>query len=102
MRIAFAGFLASAALVLGAGTAAAQTTTVPPIPVTGGSGTTATTAPAGDGGATTAGAEGDRSGSLAATGIAADTLVPAGFALIGAGALMQAAARRPRRALGLL
>jgi len=78
------------ALCVGAGVASAQTTTVPPIPVTGGA--TTTTAPASTGAA----------GDLASTGIAADMLVPLGFALIGAGGILQVAARRPRRDLGLL
>ena len=78
------------ALCVGAGVASAQTTTVPPIPVTGGA--TTTTAPASTGAA----------GGLASTGIAADMLVPLGFALIGAGGILQVAARRPRRDLGLL
>ena len=79
------------ALCVGAGVASAQTTTVPPIPVTGGA--TTTTAPA------STGAAGD---DLASTGIAADMLVPFGFALIGAGGVLQVVARRPRRDLGLL
>jgi predicted phage tail protein len=39
---------------------------------------------------------------MASTGIAADILVPLGFALIGVGGVMQVAARRPQRDLGLL
>lgn len=83
---------AAGALCVGAGVASAQTTTVPPIPVTGGA--TTTTAPASTG--TAAG------GDLASTGIAADLLVPLGFGLIGAGGVLQVASRRPRRDLGLL
>lgn len=86
--------------MVGVGVAAAQTTTVPPvrsIPVTGG--TTATTAAPTTTAATAAtGSDGD----LASTGVAADLLVPFGFALIGVGGVLQVAARRPRRDLGLL
>ena len=82
------------ALCVGTGVAAAQTTTVPPIPVTGGA--TTTTAPATSGTGDTAGDD------LASTGIAADMLVPLGFGLIGAGGILQVASRRPRRDLGLL
>lgn len=95
-RLALASLLATAALLSAAAAASAQTTTttppVPPIPVTGG--TTATTAAP-----TSTAADND---DLASTGLAADMLVPVGFALIGVGAVMQAAARRPRRAYGLL
>lgn len=93
-RLAISG-LAAALLLAGAGAAEAQTTTVPPIPVTGGQTGTTTTAPAGTGTGT--------SGTLAETGVAADMLVPFGFALIASGAAMQAAARRrSRTAYGLL
>ena len=97
VRFAICGVLAGAAAVLSAGVAAAQTTTVPPvrpIPVTGNA-TTTTAAPV-----TTAA---DTDGDLASTGVAADMLVPAGFVLIGTGAVLHAAARRrPRNAYGLL
>ena len=84
-----------------AASAAAQTgtTTIPPvreIPVTGGQ-TTTTTAPA-----STSGTSGTSGGGLASTGVAADVLVPFGVALIGVGGVLQVAARRPRRDLGLL
>ena len=97
VRVAIAGFFAAGALLVTVGVAGAQTTTTTPpvrsIPVTGGQAATTTTA------AATESATGD----LASTGLAADMLVPAGFALIGAGAVMQAAARRrPRNAYGLL
>jgi hypothetical protein len=102
VRFAIGAFVVAGSLMAGAGAAAAQTTTTMPpvrsIPVTGGqTATTTTTAPAATGGETAAG------GDLADTGIAADMLVPFGFALIGGGAVMQAAARRrPRDAYGLL
>lgn len=89
--------------VAGAG---AQTTTptsssIPAIPVTGSTPTTvaastATTAPASASSATAASSTG--SAGLATTGIAADTLVPLGFGLIGLGALLRALSRRPRLA----
>ena len=96
--MAIAGFFAAGALLMTAGIAGAQTTTTTPpvrsIPVTGGQAATTTTA---------APATESATGDLASTGLAADMLVPAGFALIGAGAVMQAAARRrPRNAYGLL
>ncbi len=84
------------ALCLGAGIASAQTTTVPPIPVTPAPTTTVATS------ATSGTASTGATGSLASTGMAADLLVPFGFGLIGVGGLLQLAARRPRRDLGLL
>jgi hypothetical protein len=83
--------LAAGALGLGApGPVAAQTTTsttVPPvrsIPVT----------PAAPAPTTTSSAGGSAAAPLAATGIAADRLVPFGFVLIGMGAALVGAARR--------
>lgn len=102
VRLVSASVIACGFVLAGATAALAQTTTtVPPvrsIPVTGGqTATTTTAAPAAAGGETAA------AGGLADTGIAADMLVPFGFTLIGAGAVMQAAARRrPRNAYGLL
>jgi hypothetical protein len=85
--------------------AAQTTTTMPPvrsIPVTPAPTTTAapaatttTAAPATSGTVTAAGAATEDP--LADTGIAADKLVPLGFALIALGALLDAAARRYRR-----
>lgn len=103
VRLAFSTLIAGSFVVLGASAVSAQTTTTMPpvrsIPVTGGQTATTTTAPEGGGDSVTAGASGD----LADTGIAADMLVPFGFALIGGGAVLQAAARRrPRNAYGLL
>jgi hypothetical protein len=89
------------ALFVGAGVAAAQTTTVPPIPVTGGA-TTTTVASTATTASSSSSSGSVASGSLASTGIAADLLVPLGFGLIGAGGVLQLAARRPRRNLGLL
>jgi predicted phage tail protein len=92
------------ALFLSVGVAAAQTTTstLPPvktIPVTGAT-TTSTTAKATT--TTVATAAVSAAGSMASTGIAADMLVPLGFALIGIGGVMHVVARRPQRDLGLL
>ena len=103
LRLAISAVIAGGFVLLGASAASAQTsTTIPPvrsIPVTGGQTATTTTAPASSGDSVTAGA----SGGLADTGLAADVLVPFGFALIGGGAVLQAAARRrPRNAYGLL
>ena len=83
--------------VLGAPSVGAQTTTIPTIPVTGGP-TTTTTAP------TTGGSgEGSQAGAgMADTGLATDRLVPFGFVLIGAGAVLDAVARRrPKQRLVL-
>jgi hypothetical protein len=97
VRTAVCGCIVAGSALLSAGAAAAQTTSttpqIPSIPVTGGQTATTTTA------ATSAADDGD----LASTGMAADLLVPAGFVLIGTGAVLQAAARRrPRNAYGLL
>ena len=103
-RFAIAGLALTGALFVGAGVAAAQTTTLPPvrtIPVTGA--TTSTTAARATTTTTAAAAVSSATANaMASTGIAADMLVPLGFALIGAGGAMQVAARRPRRDLGLL
>ena len=101
VRVVLGSVIASGFVLVGASVASAQTTTtVPPvrsIPVTGGQTATTTTAAPTTGSTETTGA-----GGLADTGMAADMLVPFGFALIGAGAVMQAAARRPRGDYGLL
>lgn len=100
VRVVLGSVIASGFVLVGASVASAQTTTtVPPvrtIPVTGGQTATTTTAP------TTGSTETTEAGGLADTGTAADMIVPFGFALIGAGAVMQAAARRPRSDYGLL
>jgi hypothetical protein len=100
------GLTVTGAIFVGAGMAAAQTSTtstLPPvrtIPVT--SGTTATTTTAKATTTTAVGAKVASSNAMASTGIAADTLVPLGFALIGIGGVMHVASRRPQRNLGLL
>jgi hypothetical protein len=92
--------LVSAALVVGLAAPAfgQTTTTVRPIPVTG-TGPTSTVAPTTTARpATTATTvAGTAASPLASTGVAADKLVPFGFVLIAMGALLTAAARRPRR-----
>ncbi|HEX4978732.1 MAG TPA: hypothetical protein VFV35_01585 [Acidimicrobiales bacterium] len=97
VRFVLLSGLAGGFVLVGAPAASAQTTTtVPPvrsIPVTGGQAATTTT---------TAPASSESAGTLAETGMAADVLVPFGFALIGAGAVLQLASRRPREAFGLL
>lgn len=105
VRVVRLGLIAAAAVLFPAAAASAQTTTtIPPIPVTGTgpSGATTTTAPRST--ATTApSGEGEVAAGqdLASTGFTADKLVPLAFGLIGAGAAMQASARR-RRATGIL
>jgi hypothetical protein len=101
VRAALRAFVVAAGLALAvlgsAPSAGAQTTTtIPPIPVTGGGGTTATTAPA------PAAAEDAGTAGMADTGLATDRLVPFGFVLIGAGAALDAVARRrPKQRLVL-
>ena len=87
--------VALVALVSASSAGAQTTTTIPPIPVTGGGGTTAptTTAPPAQQ------AAGD---DLPSTGLGTDRLVPFGFVLIGAGAALDAVARRrPKQRLVL-
>ena len=100
MRVAFRAFFAAVgvalvALVAAPSAGAQTTTTIPPIPVTGGPSTTTTTAPGGG--------EGTEAGvGMAETGLATDQLVPFGFVMIGAGAALDALARRrPKQRLVL-
>lgn len=82
--------------VFPAAVASAQTTTIPPLPVTGGEDTTDEPAdePADETAGETAAGDG-----LATTGLAADTLGTLGVVLTGTGLALEIAARRTRRRL---
>ena len=101
----FSAAMVVAGVASATGAAAQTTTTIPPvrsIPVT--PATTTTAAPVRTAGTAESASPqpAQTAADLADTGVAADRLVPLGLLLIGVGAALQGAARRPRRAYGLL